>query len=80
MPRGPVHGGAQRGKKARAKPRAFEVRAGDCDGCKRGDGVVPCTCVVQDRCSATNDAGHQCIRGVSHKGLRHVTAAGKHFE
>ena len=80
MPRGPVFSPPPgTGKSKQAAPKAFVGPRGECEGCLRGDGRVPCTCTVQDRCNATNDAGHQCIRGVSHPGLRHVTAAGKHF-
>lgn len=39
---------------------------------------MPCTCAVQDRCSATDDRARQCILGAGHS-LRHVTATGKHW-
>ena len=57
---------------------AFAGARGECEGCQRGDGKRPCTCVVQDRCNAATDGGAQCILGAGHR-LRHVTSTGRHF-
>lgn len=51
---------------------------GSCLRCVRGIDEAPCTCIVQDRCSATDDSGHQCSLGAGHT-LQHVTAAGHYW-
>lgn len=51
---------------------------GRCARCVHGEDAAPCTCPVQDRCSATSDHGHQCILGAGHS-LKHVTARGHYW-
>jgi hypothetical protein len=65
-------------KKMPPEGRVFRPSLVDCELCHGGDARKACTCILQDRCSDTNDSGHQCILGAGHS-LRHVTAAGKYW-